>query len=124
MKGRDPRMGKELDDTSPMLSGPRESSAGRPATESPSPRPDRIGRYPIVDELGRGGMGVVYKASDPALHRHVALKVLPDHLARNGTWLAQFQREARLLAALNHPNIATIHSLEESAGTWFLTMEL
>ena len=120
---RDPR-GRELDATSPMLSGPRESSAGRPATESPPPRPDRIGRYPIVDELGRGGMGVVYKASDPALDRHVALKVLPEHLARNGTWLAQFQREARLLAALNHPNIATIHSLEESAGTWFLTMEL
>jgi non-specific serine/threonine protein kinase len=77
-----------------------------------------------VDELGRGGMGVVYRASDPALDRHVALKILPDHLARNETWLAQFQSEARLLAALNHPNIATIYSLEESDGAWFLTMEL
>jgi non-specific serine/threonine protein kinase len=69
-------------------------------------------------------MGVVYEASDPALDRHVALKVLPEDLARNGNWLAQFQTEARLLAALNHPNIATIHSLEENEGTWFLTMEL
>ena len=86
--------------------------------------PERIGAYPIREEIGRGSMGVVYLASDEKLQRQIAVKLLPDLLARQPDWLERFRREARLLAALNHPNIATIYSLEEDSGLHFLTMEL
>ncbi|MFN0059204.1 MAG: protein kinase domain-containing protein [Planctomycetota bacterium] len=82
-----------------------------------------LGRYRIVRELGRGGMGVVYLALDPQLERPVAIKILPPALAMNPLALARFEHEARFLAALNHPNIATIHSSEEADGQRFLTME-
>lgn len=86
--------------------------------------PTRIGRYPIVRELGRGGMGVVYLAWDPTLDRPVAIKVLPDAVAREKERLQLFEREAKTLAALNHPNIATIYGLEESPdGARFLVLE-
>ncbi|MBD3334680.1 MAG: protein kinase, partial [Candidatus Eisenbacteria bacterium] len=94
-----------------------------PATVE-SGRPSAIGSYRIRREVARGGMGVVYEAEDPKLQRRIALKLLPERLAQSLRWREQFQREARLLAALNHPNIATVHSLEEAGGLHFITMEL
>lgn len=85
--------------------------------------PKQIGPYAIDGTLGRGGMGVVYLARDPKLGREIALKVLPPHLATDPEALARFTREAQMLATINHPNIATIHSLEEDNGVHFLTME-
>ncbi|NIM97906.1 MAG: protein kinase, partial [candidate division Zixibacteria bacterium] len=81
-------------------------------------------RYEIIRELGKGGMGEVYLAEDTNLKRQVAIKVLPRPFALDKERLARFEREARLLASLNHPNIATIHGLEKSDGQQFLVMEL
>jgi serine/threonine protein kinase len=80
--------------------------------------------YRIVERIGAGGMGEVYRATDTRLGRDVALKVLPEAFARNPERMARFRREAQVLASLNHPNIATIHGLEESNGTCALVMEL
>ncbi|MBI4263617.1 MAG: serine/threonine protein kinase [Acidobacteria bacterium] len=74
----------------------------------------RLGPYEVTGLLGRGGMGEVYRARDTKLGREVALKVLPDRFAEQPDRLARFEREARLLASLNHPHIATIHGLEEA----------
>src|SRR5262245_7106398 len=84
----------------------------------------RLGVYEIVALLGAGGMGEVYRARDSKLKRDVALKVLPADVSGTSTWLARFQREAELLASLNHPNIAQVHGLEESGGITALIMEL
>src|SRR5882672_4026999 len=84
----------------------------------------RIGPYEIVAPLGAGGMGEVYRARDAKLNRDVALKVLPDSFATDPDRLARFQREAQVLASLNHPNIAHIHGLEDSGGVRALVMEL
>src|SRR5688500_3557042 len=84
----------------------------------------RFGPYEITAPLGAGGMGEVYRARDTALKRDVAIKVLPVALASDAERLARFQREAELLAALNHPNIAQIYGLERSDGTTALVMEL
>jgi serine/threonine protein kinase len=84
----------------------------------------RIGHYDIVSSLGAGGMGEVYRATDLALGRDVALKVLPDAMAHDRDRLERFGREARAVAALNHPHIVTIYSVEESDGVHFLTTEL
>ncbi|MGD8396611.1 MAG: protein kinase, partial [Candidatus Eiseniibacteriota bacterium] len=84
----------------------------------------RIGRYLVEGELGRGGMGVVYLARDPVLERPIAIKVLPPATALDERWARRFVHEAKVLASLNHPNIATIHSLEEVEGRFFLTLEL
>src|SRR5262245_23009495 len=84
----------------------------------------RLGHYEIVDLLGSGGMGEVYRARDPRLGREVALKVLPEAFARDTERLARFEREARTVAGLNHPNIVTLFSIEEDRGARFLTMEL
>jgi len=81
-------------------------------------------RYEIISELGKGGMGEVYLAEDTNLKRQVAVKVLPQPFALDKERLARFEREARLLASLNHPNIATIHGLEKSDNQQFLVMEL
>ena len=83
-----------------------------------------LAHYEITSQLGRGGMGEVYQAKDQKLGRDVAIKVLPDEFARDTDRVARFQREAKLLASLNHPNIAAIHGLEESEGTNFLVLEL
>lgn len=84
----------------------------------------RIGQYRIVERLGRGGMGEVWIAEDARLQRRVALKRLPDALAGRRELLARFESEARALAALNHPNIVTVYSVEEDEGRPFITMEL
>src|SRR3979490_391661 len=83
-----------------------------------------LSHYHIVDKIGAGGMGEVYRATDTKLGREVALKVLPADMARDPDRLARFQREARAVAALNHPHIVTIYSVEEIDGLHFLTMEL
>jgi serine/threonine-protein kinase len=84
----------------------------------------RIGRYEILSVLGRGGMGEVFRACDTKLKREVAIKSLPEDLARDPQRLARLESEAQLLAALNHPNIATIHGIEEHEGSSFLVLEL
>jgi Tol biopolymer transport system component/tRNA A-37 threonylcarbamoyl transferase component Bud32 len=84
----------------------------------------RVGAYEIAAQIGRGGMGEVYRARDTKLHREVAVKVLPDAFSRDPERLLRFEREARLLAALNHPNVAAIYGLEEQGGSRLLVMEL
>src|SRR5690349_6855593 len=85
---------------------------------------NRLGPYEIVSALGAGGMGEVYRARDTSLKRDVAVKVLPESFASDPDRLARFQREAELLASLNHPNIARIYGLEESDAVRALVMKL
>ena len=96
--------------------------------EGPSRRARLVGltiaHYRISAAIGAGGMGEVYRATDTKLGREVALKVLPQNVASNPDRLARFRREARAVAALNHPNVVTLYSVEESEGIHFLTMEL
>ena len=84
----------------------------------------RLGSYEILGPLGAGGMGEVYRARDSRLGRDVALKVLPETVSHDPQRLAGFEREARMAAGLNHPNIVVLHSIEEANGTRFITMEL
>jgi serine/threonine protein kinase len=84
----------------------------------------RLGAYEIAARIGAGGMGEVYRATDTKLKRQVALKSLPDSFATDSDRLARFQREAEVLASLNHPNIAAIYGFEDMGGAKALVMEL
>jgi len=92
-------------------------------TSRASSQRSRIGAYPVVGVIGSGGMGTVYLGEDLRLRRQVAIKVLPDDVPHDRDSLARLRREARLLAGLNHPNIATVYSFEEDDGLHFMTME-
>jgi len=83
-----------------------------------------LGHYRILEQIGAGGMGVVYRARDTKLGRDVAVKILPEEFAHDRERLARFEREAQVLASLNHPNIAAIYGLEEANNTLALAMEL
>src|SRR4029453_1145088 len=84
----------------------------------------RVGAYEVVSLLGEGGMGQVYRARDTKLNRDVALKILPEAFALDGDRIARFRREAQVLAALNHPNIAAIYGFEDSGSTHALVLQL
>src|SRR4051794_17355185 len=98
------------------------------ATLTPEPAIARVGTtlggYEIVDVLGAGGMGDVYRARDARLGREVALKILPPHLTHDASRVARFRSEARAASALNHPNAVTIYEIGNDAGTWFIATEL
>lgn len=94
------------------------------AASAPPASPQQIGHYQVLAKIGEGGMGEVYRARDTRLHREVAIKVLPRALAEDPYRMARFEREAQLLASLNHPKIAAIYGLEESGATRALVMEL
>src|SRR5215472_8298771 len=85
---------------------------------------NKLGPHEIVAPLGAGGMGEVYRARDAKLGRDIALKVLPEAFARDAERMVRFQREAKVLASLNHPNIAAIYGVEDSGSTSALVMEL
>src|ERR1700722_5305584 len=84
----------------------------------------KLGSYEILSAIGAGGMGEVYQAHDTKLGRDVAIKVLPEAFAHDPERLSRFQRQYKILAVLNHPNIPTIYGLEHSNGTHYLVMEL
>src|SRR5881397_1284800 len=83
-----------------------------------------LGSYRLIERIGAGGMGEVWKAEDSRLSRIVAIKILPPSVTANAEATARLRREARMAAQLNHPNIATIHSIEEAGGRLFIVMEL
>src|SRR3989441_8896766 len=84
----------------------------------------QLGSHEITALIGRGGMGEVYRARDTKLKRDVAIKILPDEFSRDSDRVSRFQREAEVLASLNHPNIAAIYDVEEAGGTRYLVLEL
>src|SRR6267154_1855701 len=91
---------------------------------TPAGPPERLGEFRVLRELGRGGMGVVYEAVQEPLGRHVALKVLPPHAARDAGYLARFRREARTAAKLHHTNVVPVFGVGEQDGVHYLAMQL
>jgi Tol biopolymer transport system component len=110
--------------TSDTPPGPGASAGSAPGPGAAFGPGARLGAYEVLEKIGQGGMGVVWKARDTRLGRDVALKVLPDEFTRDADRLARFEREAKLLASLNHPNIAQIYGLEVGGATRALVMEL
>ena len=106
----------------PISAGAGPATAGELASSLPSPG-ERLGRYEVIDLLGVGGMGSVYRALDASLGREVALKALGEAFRGDSASLRRFEREARVLATLNHPNIATIYGFERLNGSPFLVLE-
>ena len=104
-----------------MMTGERAFLANTPTMLEPG---TNLRHYEVVECIGVGGMGEVYRARDTKLGRDVAIKILPEALSRDRERLDRFEREAKLLAALNHTNVATLYGLEESDGRQFLVMEL
>jgi len=103
---------------------PADDPRGPTPHDLPAEIPERLAHYRLMEPLGAGGMGEVYLAEDTKLERRVAIKILPPNLASDPELLRRFEREARALAALNHPNIVTIYSVEEANGIHFLSIEL
>jgi serine/threonine protein kinase len=115
-------------DCGTQLGYPKDIPTHTKTLETPYPQfnpgTSLVNRYEIIREIGKGGMGEIYLAEDTNLKRQVAIKILPQEFALDKERLARFEREARLLASLNHPNIATIHGLEKAEDQQFLVMEL
>jgi len=123
-----PELGARIDALRRRLSSERTPPTGRASAggrASGIARPDESGgRYELIEQIGRGGMGVVYRARDKRLGREVALKRLPDNLRDHPAAVQLFLREARASASLNHPNIVTVHDADQEGDTYFITMEL
>src|SRR5713226_8907407 len=94
-----------------------------PAISMSKTIPQTLGSFEVLSIVGRGGMGEVYRARDTKLKREVAIKILPEEFSRDPDRVARFQREAEVLASLNHPNIAAIYDLQEAEGSRFLVLE-
>ncbi len=118
-----PELSSRIDNLRKRLSAERTPGGSRTLSGTTQPEPSES-RYELIEQIGRGGMGVVYRARDRRLGREVALKRLPDNLRDHPTAVELFLREARAAAALNHPNIVTVHDADQENGTYFITMEL